>query len=145
MKKTLYSLLLFVSVVMLAQKNRDVKFAIANDIVGTDQMFTNYKDKVESTHFYKPKEKLPQYLEKFNILAEKGLTEIKLKKNAGTPDIIQLEALNEQYDLPKNTSVFIEGYEFDTIATKIYSEIILKIEVKDNNGQKHLYLFTNNY
>ncbi|KPH14792.1 hypothetical protein [Chryseobacterium sp. ERMR1:04] len=142
MKKIIYSLLVFTSATMLAQKNTNVNFTIYNDVVGTDEMFAHYKEKIESKHFFKPKEKLPQHLEKFAYIAEKGLTEIKLKKNIGTPDIIPLEILNEQYRIPKDTPIFIEGYEFDDTTIRIYSEIITKVDVKDDSDKKYLYIFT---
>ncbi|AYN01188.1 hypothetical protein EAG08_13510 [Chryseobacterium sp. 3008163] len=70
------------------------------------------------------------------------MTEIKFKKNVGTPDIMSLEALNEQSNIPKDTKVMIDGYVFDNPTTNIYSVLVKKIEVKEDNGEKYLSIFT---
>ncbi|SHL07267.1 hypothetical protein [Chryseobacterium polytrichastri] len=142
MKKIMYFVLLIASATLFGQKNSNMKFAIYNDVVGNVKMFDHYKNQIESVHVFKTKANLPKNLKKFDFLADKGLIEIKLKKNAGTPDLVSLEVLNEQYQIPKDTSVFIEGYEFSDTSTKVFNEMITKIDVKDENGKKALYIST---
>jgi len=142
MKKILYTFLIFSSAILLGQKNSNVKFAICNGAVGTTEMFEPYKKDIESNTFFKATAKLPQHLQKFNYLAESGLTEIKFKKNTGTPDIMSLAALNEQSNIPKDARVMIDGYMFDNPNTNIYSVLVKRIEVKEDNGEKYLSIFT---
>ncbi|MDH6253224.1 hypothetical protein M2347_002951 [Chryseobacterium sp. H1D6B] len=142
MKKILYSFLLFASATLFAQKNTAVKFAVANDIVGTVDMFSTRQNTVQSMNVYKTAGNLPQNLKKFNYLADNGLTEFKIKKGYEGLDRVTLAQVNEQYGLAKNTPVFIEGYEFTNPDTKVYSDILAKIEVKDYNGKKSLFIET---
>lgn len=141
MKKILYSFLLFASSILFAQANTNVQFTVCNDVLGTVEMFGPYKKGVVSKLFYK-REKLPQHLKKFSYLAEKGLTEFKLKKDFGTPDILSLGVLNEQNNLAIDTPVNIEGYIFKETSINIYSEMVKKIEVKEDNGKKILFILT---
>lgn len=141
MKKILYSLLMFASVTVFAQKNPNVKFAVCNDAVGTVNLFNARKGMVQSTTPYKAAT-LPANLKKYSYLAQNGLTEVKYKKDVGTLDWIPLSTLNSQYQLPENSPVVIEGYEFNDASTKIYADIIDKGEVKDFNGKKTLFITT---
>ncbi|MGU3376440.1 hypothetical protein [Chryseobacterium sp. M5A1_1a] len=141
-KKAISLFLIIISGALSAQKNHDIKFAICNNIVGTVKIFDNYKDQIEKVNTFKTKAGLPTNLKKFDYLADNGLTEIKLKKNANHPDNMSLEMLNEQYGLPKNTPVYIEGYKLDNPETHIYSEIITNGEIKDSDGQKALHIST---
>lgn len=143
MKKIIYPVLFLASATLFGQKNPNMKFAIYNDVVGNVKMFDHYKNQIESVHVFKTKANLPKNLKKFDFLADKGLIEIKLKKNAGTPDLVSLESLNEQYQVPKDTPVSIEGYEFSDTSTKVFNEMITKVDVKDENGKKTLYISTN--
>lgn len=143
MKKSLYAFLVFISGILSAQKNPNVQFAVSNNAVGTVTMFDHYKNNIEKVNVFKTKTSLPQHLKKFDYLADNGLTEIKFKKNAGTPDMMSLEMLNEQFNLPKNTVVFIDGYQFDHPETNIYSEIIINGKVIENDGKKSLHISTN--
>lgn len=142
MKKALYIVLIFVSGWLAAQKNSNAKFAVSNDAVGTVKLFDQYKDQIEKVNVFKTKASLPSNLKKFDFIADNGLTEVKLKKNAGYPDYISLEMLNGQYNLPANTVVFIDGYKFDNPETKIYAEIITDGKVVESEGQKTLHLST---
>ncbi|MCA6065769.1 hypothetical protein JI747_001180 [Chryseobacterium sp. RG1] len=141
MKKILYSLLVFASATLFAQKNQNVKFAICNDAVGTVNLFNARKAMVQSTTPYKAAT-LPTTLKKYSYLAQNGLTEVKYKQNVGTLDWLPLSIFNTQYQLPENNPVIIEGYEFSDSSTKIYSEIIDKAEVKEYNGKKTLFITT---
>ncbi|WEK70154.1 MAG: hypothetical protein P0Y62_01120 [Candidatus Chryseobacterium colombiense] len=141
MKKILYSLLMFASVTLFAQKNPNVKFAVCNDAVGTVNLFNARKGMVQSTTPYKAAA-LPGNLKKYSYLAQNGLTEVKYKKDAGTLDWMPLSTLNSQYQLPENNPVVIEGYEFNDASTKIYSDIIAKGEIKEYNGKKTLFITT---
>jgi hypothetical protein len=62
MKKILYSFLIVSSVALSAQKNPSIKFAVANDIVGTVGMFSARKAIVQSSSVYKSPAGLPQGL-----------------------------------------------------------------------------------
>ncbi|MCW3169863.1 hypothetical protein OMO38_15160 [Chryseobacterium sp. 09-1422] len=142
MKKILYSFLIFSSTILLGQKNTKVKFAICNGAVGTTEMFEPHKKDIESTTFFMATTKLPQHLQKFSYLAEGGLTELKFKKNVGAPDIMSLAALNEQSNVAKDTKVMIDGYVFDNPETNIYIVMVKRIDVKEDNGEKYLSIFT---
>ncbi|MGX5686829.1 hypothetical protein ACWKWW_19925 [Chryseobacterium cucumeris] len=142
MKKLLYIFLVFVSGVLLAQKNTDVKFAVYNNAIGTASMFNLYKDSIEKVNIFKTKASLPSHLKKFDYLADNGLIEIKFKKNAGFPDRLSLEMLNEQNNLPKDRTVFIEGYPFNDTTTLVYNDMISNIELIDSNGQKNIHIST---
>ncbi|RXM38424.1 hypothetical protein BOQ62_17860 [Chryseobacterium sp. CH21] len=127
---------------LFAQKNSITKFAVYNNTVGTSSMFDLYKNSIEKANVYKTKTSLPAHLKKFDYLAENGLIEIKLKKNAGYPDSLSLETLNEQNNLPKDRPVFIEGYQFNDTTTLVYNEMIGSIEVIDTHGQKNIHIST---
>jgi hypothetical protein len=143
MKKILYSFLILSSVALSAQKNPSVKFAVANDVVGTVGMFNARKAIVQSSSVYKSAAGLPQDLKKYRFIAEKGLTEFKIKNGQEGLDILSLAQLNSQYGVPENTPVFIEGYEFPDSSTKIYGDIMGNVEVKDHDGRKTVFLSTN--
>lgn len=142
MKKILYSLFIFASATLFAQKNPNVKFAICNDAVGTVAMFNAHKDVVQSINIFKPKANLPQNLKKFEYLAENGLAEAKFKKDFGTLDVISLANFNTQYGLPKETPVFIEGYEFKDTNTMIFADMIAEGKVDMVDGKKVLVITT---
>lgn len=142
MKKILYSFLLFSSVCLFAQKNPAIKFAVANDIVGTVDMFNNKKDFIQSVHVYKTPATLPQNLKKFSYIAENGFVEVKIKKGYENLDRLTLAQLNIQNNLPKETPVIIEGYEFTNPETIIYADILAKTEIKDYKGKKSLFITT---
>lgn len=140
MKKILYSFLILSSATLFAQKNPSVKFAVANDIVGTVGMFTAKKAIVQSSNAYKNAAGLPQGLKKYGFIAERGLTEFKIKNGYEALDRISLAELNTQNGVAENTPVFIEGYEFPDTNIKIYGDILGKTEVKDHNGKKTVFL-----
>ncbi|MEN5307363.1 hypothetical protein ABE425_07585 [Chryseobacterium cucumeris] len=142
MKKLLYIFLVFFSGMFIAQKNTHVKFAVYNNTIGTASMFDLYKNSIEKVNAFKTKASLPPHLKKFDYLADNGLIEIKFKKNAGYPDSLSLEMLNEQNNLPKDRPVFIEGYLFNDTTTLVYNEMIDNIELIDSNGQKNIHIST---
>jgi hypothetical protein len=142
MKKILYSLLIFASATIFAQKNPNVKFAICNDAVGTVAMFDANKKFVQSVNVFKAKANLPQNLKKFDYLADNGLAEVKFKKDFGTLDFMTLGNFNTQNGLPKDGSVFIEGYEFKNPDTKIFSDMIADYKVETVDGKKALVITT---
>lgn len=142
MKKLLYIFLVFFSGMLIAQKNTYVKFAVYNNAIGTATMFDLYKDSIEKINIFKTKASLPSHLKKFDYLADNGLIEIKFKKNAGFPDRLSLEMLNEQNNLPKDRTVFIEGYAFSDATTLVYNDMISNIELIDSNGQKYIHIST---
>ncbi|KUJ52323.1 hypothetical protein [Chryseobacterium sp. JAH] len=142
MKKILYSLLIFASATLFAQKNPNVKFAICNDAVGTVAMFDARKEFVQSVNVFKAKANLPQNLKKFDYLADNGLAEVKFKKDFGTLDFMTLGEFNIQNGLPQNASVFIEGYEFKNPETKIFADMITDTKVETVDGKKALVIKT---
>jgi predicted DNA-binding protein YlxM (UPF0122 family) len=142
MKKLLYTFLIFFSGVLLAQKNNTVKFAIYNNVIGTVSMFNLYKSSIEKINVFKTKASLPSHLKKFDYLADNGLVEIIFKKNAGYPDSLSLEMLNEQNNLPKERPVYIDGYQFNDTSTLIYNDMITTIEFKEVNGQQCIHIST---
>ncbi|MDW9378798.1 hypothetical protein [Chryseobacterium sp. JV558] len=143
MKKLLYIFFFITtSAILWGQKNSSVQFAVYNDAVGTASMFDLYKSSIEKVNVFKTKASLPAHLKKFDYLADKGLIEIKFKKNAGYPDSLSLEMLNEQSNLPNDRPVFIEGYQFNDTTTRVYVEMISNIELADFNGQKCIHIST---
>nr|WP_315033087.1 hypothetical protein [uncultured Chryseobacterium sp.] len=143
MKKILYTFLILTSGMLFAQKDSNVKFAVYNNVLGTIKMFDDYhKANIEKVNVYKTKANLPAGLKKFAYLADNGLVEVTLKKNAGYPDSMSLELLNEQHKLPKDSPVYIEGYKIEDPTTRIYSEMIENIEIIDSNGQKSINIST---
>jgi len=142
MRKILYSLLIFASATLFAQKNPTVKFAICNDAVGTVAMFDAKKEFVQSVNVFKAKTNLPQNLKKYDYLAENGLAEVKFKKDFGTLDYMTLGNYNAQNGLPKDASVFIEGYEFKDPETKIFADMIADTKVQTVDGKKSLVITT---
>ena len=143
MKKILYSLLIFASATLFAQKNPTVKFAICNDAVGTVAMFDTRKEAVQSVNVFKTKANLPQNLKKFDYLADNGLAEVKFKKDFGTLDNMALADFNTQNGLPKDTPVFIEGYEFKNTDVHIFADMIADYKVETVDGKKALVITTN--
>ncbi|WP_343638669.1 hypothetical protein [Chryseobacterium sp.] len=142
MKKLLYIFLVFFSDMFIAQKSTHVKFAVYNNTVGTASMFDLYKSSIEKLNVFKTKASLPSHLKKFDYLADNGLIEITFKKNEGYPDSLPLEIINEQSNLPKDRPVFIEGYQFNDTNTRVYSEMITNIEIKDCNGLQCIHIST---
>lgn len=143
MKKLLYSFLLLSSATLFAQKNTSTRFAVANDIVGTVDMFSNnLKGYVQSSRTFRFSAELPQNLKKFGNIADNGLVEYKLKSGLGTLDRLSLADLNTQYNLAKNTPVLIDGYEFANTDTLVYGDILRNVKVVDNNGSKTVSVST---
>jgi len=143
MKKLFYSFLLLSSATLFAQKNSSTRFAVANDIVGTVDMFsTNLKSYVQSLRTFKSSAELPQNLKKFNTIAENGLVEYKLKSGLGALDRLALSDLNAQHNLEKNTPVLIDGYEFADTDTLIYGDLLGNVQVIDNKGSKAVSVTT---
>ncbi|WP_294202355.1 hypothetical protein [Chryseobacterium sp. sg2396] len=143
MKKLLYSFLLLSSATLFAQKNTSTRFAVANDIVGTVDMFSNnLKGYVQSSRTFRSSAELPQNLKKFGNIADNGLVEYKLKSGLGTLDRLSLADLNTQYNLAKNTPVLIDGYEFANTDTLVYGDILRNVKVVDNNGSKTVSVST---
>ena len=141
MKKLLYSFLLLSSATLFAQKNPATKFAVANNIVGTVDMFNAHKSKIQSTQTYKAAN-LPQNLKKFGYIAENGLVEYKFKSGQDVFDRLALSELNAQYGLAKNTPVFIDGYEFTNTDTLVFGDILGNMEIIDNKGSKAVSIIT---
>lgn len=142
MKKLLYILFITTSLLLPAQKNSNIQFAVYNDAIGTASMFKLYKNSIEKLNIFKTKASLPSHLKKFDYLADNGLIEVILKKNEGYPDSLSLEMLNEQSNLPKNRPVFIEGYQFNDTTTRVYSDMISNIDLKDSNGKQFIHITT---
>ncbi|MCJ8153875.1 hypothetical protein MKJ01_08920 [Chryseobacterium sp. SSA4.19] len=142
MKKLFYSFLLLSSATASAQKDVNAKFAVANDIVGTVDMFTaNHKNSIQSTRTYKSAAELPQNLKNFSYLADNGLVEYKLKSGTSI-DRLALSEVNVQFGLPEQTPVFIDGYEFKNTNTKVYGDLLYNMQVIDRNGQKAVSITT---
>ncbi|PKF73533.1 hypothetical protein [Chryseobacterium sp. PMSZPI] len=139
MKKLLYSFLILSSATLFAQQNSSVKFAVANNIIGTVGMFNLRKDIVQSSKAYTTAN-LPASLKKYSSVFTNGVTEYKIKTGYEGLDRVSLANLNGQNDIPADNPVFIEGYEFTDTNTMIYGDILGKTEVKDHNGKKTLFI-----
>lgn len=143
MKKFLYSFLLLASATLFAQKNASTKFAVANDIVGTVDMFTaNHKNAIQNTRTFKSAAELPQNLKKFSFIADNGLVEYKLKNGQANIDRIAVSEINAQFGFPKDNPVLIDGYEFTNADTLIFGDILNKMHPVDHNGKKIVSIST---
>ncbi|MFC3161466.1 hypothetical protein SAMN05443633_101552 [Chryseobacterium arachidis] len=143
MKKLFYSFLLLSSVTLFAQKNTATRFAVANDIVGTVDMFTsNHKGSIQSTQTYKTAASLPQNLKKFNYIADNGLVEYKLKKGHDNIDRVAVFEVLAQFGLPEGSSVLIDGYEFTDPKTLLFGDILNHMKTIDYNGKKAVSITT---
>lgn len=143
MKKILYSLLIFGSATLFAQKNNNVKFAVSNGNVGTVALFDSKKEHVQKVNVYKTKASLPQNLKKYDFIADNGLSEVTFKSSFGTLDFMSLANFNAQNGLPKDNPVFIEGYEFKNTDINIFADIIADMKVETVDGRKSLVITTN--
>lgn len=143
MKKLLYSFLLLSSATLFAQqKNPGVKFAVADNAIGTVELFNTKKNVLQVSKVYNTAASLPQSLKKYSSVFTKGITEYKFKNGENILDRMPLSSINAQYNIPADNPVFIEGYEFTDTSTVIYPEIKKKTETKDYNGKKTLFIYT---
>lgn len=142
MKKLLYSLLIFASASLFAQKNTSTKFAIANDVVGSVEMFATKGNMLQGKGIPRTKAALPQNLKKYADLADNGLVEYKFIKGYEGLDRLTIAQVNEMDNLPKDTPVFIDGYEFKNPETRVYAEILNNKQIKEENGKKFLTFTT---
>lgn len=143
MKKLLYSFLLLSSTTLFAQqKNPAVKFAVADNAIGTVELFNTKKNVLQVSKVYNTAASLPQSLKKYSSVFTKGVTEYKFKNGENVLDRMTLSNMNTQYNIPADNPVFIEGYEFGDTSTMIYPEIKKRAETKDYNGKKTLFIYT---
>ncbi|WP_294214771.1 hypothetical protein [uncultured Chryseobacterium sp.] len=142
MKKLFYSFVMLSSAMLFAQKNTATRFAVANGIVGTVDMFNNKKDMIQSMNVYKTTANLPQSLKQYSYIADNGISEFKIKSGYENLDRISLASLNEQHNIPKDHPVIIDGYTFSDTATQVYGDILARTEVKDYEGKKTLFIST---
>lgn len=137
MKKFFYTFLVCFSATAFAQKSSTVKFAVANNAIGTVSMFDANTQYVQSVKVYKNLAALPQNLKGFSEISDRGLVEVIFKKDFGTLDFLSAANLNEQFKLPKNQPVMIEGYEISA-SMNIFSDMISKMEVRTIDGKQML-------
>ncbi|PXW14813.1 MULTISPECIES: hypothetical protein [Chryseobacterium] len=143
MKKLLYSFLLLSSAALFAQqKNPAVKFAVADNAIGTVELFNTKKNALQVLKVYNTPSGFPQSLKKYSSVFTKGVTEYKFKNGENILDRMPLSSINVQYNIPADNPVFIEGYEFTDTNTMIYPEIKKRTETKDYNGKKTLFIYT---
>ncbi|WP_126654288.1 hypothetical protein [Chryseobacterium aureum] len=143
MKKLLYSFLILSSATLWAQqKNPAVKFAVADNAIGTVELFNAKKNVLQVWKVYNSPASLPQNLKKYSSVFTKGVTEYKFKNGENVFDRMALSNMNAQHNIPADNPVFIEGYEFADTGTMIYPEITKRTETKDYNGKKTLFIYT---
>ncbi|MFZ4927838.1 hypothetical protein [Chryseobacterium sp. Mn2064] len=142
MKKLLYSFLLLSSAALVAQQKASPKFAIADHAIGTVDMFNAKKSSVQVLKVYGTLASLPQNLKKYSKLFTKGVTEYKFKDGKNIFDTMSLAEINTQHGISQDTSVFIDGVEFNDTTTLIYPQIKKKTEEKMHNGKKTLFIST---
>lgn len=138
MKKLLYSFLILSSATLFAQK----KLAVADNTIGTVDLFNAKKSLMQVSKVYNSAASLPAALKKYSSVFTNGVTEYKFKNGHNVLDIMTLAEINKQHGLPENNTVFIDGYEFKDSATKIFPEIVAKSEKKDYNGNTTYYIYT---
>lgn len=137
MKKLLYSFLILTSATLFAQK----KLAIADNTIGTEDLFKSKGSHAQILKVYNSGVSLPANLKKFSSGFTNGVTEYKFKDRNGF-DKITLAKLNEQNGITAGNPVFIDGNEFTDTSVKIFPLIIEKTEKKDHNGKPTFYIFT---
>lgn len=137
MKKILYSFLILSSATLFAQK----KLAIADNMIGTEDLFKSAKPSMQVVKAYNTAASLPANLKKYSSVFSSGVTVYKLSKK-NILDRISLAQLNKQVDIPADNSVFIDGYEFTDSSTKIFTDIMAKTEKKDHNGKPTYFIYT---
>ncbi|HCN49366.1 MAG TPA: hypothetical protein DIT10_09750 [Chryseobacterium sp.] len=144
MKKLLYSFLILSSATLFAQqKNPAVKFAVADNVIGTVDFFNSKKNILQVSKVYNTAASLPTALKKYSSVFTKGITEYKFKNGENGFDKMSLAEVNVQNSLPAENPVLIEGYEFnDPKSTQIYPQINKRSEIKDYNGKKTLFIYT---
>lgn len=142
MKKLLYSFLILSSATLFAQQKSATKFAIADNVIGTVDMFNAKKNLVQVSKVYATPASLPQSLKKYSKLFAKGVTEYKFKDGKNIFDIMSLADINTQHGIAQDTPVFIDGIEFNDTKTLVYPQILKKTEQKDYNGKKTLFINT---
>ncbi|MDN3693932.1 hypothetical protein QWZ06_17445 [Chryseobacterium tructae] len=138
MKKLLYSFLILSSATLFAQK----KLAVANNTIGTEDLFKSKGTHMQVVKTYTTSASLPANLKKYSSVFTNGVTEYKFTKGPNTFDVITLAVLNEQSGIPSNNSVFIDGNEFTDSSTKIFPKIVAKTEIKNYNGKPTFYIYT---
>ncbi|WP_160136910.1 hypothetical protein [Chryseobacterium sp. c4a] len=138
MKKLLYSFLILSSATLFAQK----KLAVANNTIGTEDLFKSKGSLMQVVRTYSNSASLPANLKKYSSVFTNGITEYKFTKGSGLLDVITLAVLNEQNGIPSNNPVFIDDHEFADSSTKIYSGMVAKTEIKNNNGKSAFYIYT---
>lgn len=142
MKKLLYSFFIISSALVSAQKTAGTKLVVADGVIGTVEMFTvNHKNAVQNSRTYTPAN-LPGNLKKFSAIAGSGLTEYQLKNGSGTIDRLALYQLNEQFRLPKDTPVLINGTEVTDTSLLIYGDLLSSIKLADYKGKKSVFVDT---
>lgn len=137
MKKLLYSFLILSSATLFAQK----KLAVANNMIGTEDLFKSVGSRAQVLKVYNSAASLPANLKKYSSVFTNGVTVYKFNKSIGF-DSMTLAELNQQIDIPADNSVFIDGNEFTDSSTKIFTLIMAKTEKKDNNGKPTLFIYT---
>ncbi|MGL6125580.1 hypothetical protein BBI01_05925 [Chryseobacterium artocarpi] len=140
MKKLIYTFLILSSATLFSQK----KLAVVGDIIGTTELFDTQKKTMYFSKTYTSAASLPTHLRKFSSAFPNGVTEYKNKNYVSGMDKLTFEQINRQYNIPENNTVFLDGHEFTDTQTTIFAEIAAKIEVKDYNGKKTLYISTSN-
>ncbi|MGU3376826.1 hypothetical protein [Chryseobacterium sp. M5A1_1a] len=138
MKKLLYSFLILSSATLFAQK----KLAVADNTIGTVDLFNAKKSLMQVSKVYNSAASLPAALKKYSSVFTNGVTEYKFKNNHNVLDVMSLAEINKQHGIAADNLVFIDGYEFTDSATKIFPEIVAKSEKKDYNGKMTYYIYT---
>ncbi|AZA93330.1 Uncharacterised protein [Chryseobacterium nakagawai] len=137
MKKLLYSFLILSSATLFAQK----KLAVADNIIGTEDLFKSNAAQMQVLKVYNSAASLPANLKKYSSVFTNGVTVYKFKSSNGL-DRMTLAQLNKQNDIPANNSVFIDDQEFTDSSTKIFTSIMEKTEKKDYNGKPTYFIYT---
>ncbi|WP_276878119.1 hypothetical protein [Chryseobacterium joostei] len=138
MKKLLYSFLILSSATLFAQK----KLAVADNTIGTVDLFNAKKSLMQVSKVYNSAASLPAALKKYSSVFPNGVTEYKFKNGHNVLDIMTLAEINKQHGIAEDNLVFIDGHEFKDSATKIFPEIVAKSEKKDYNGKMTYYIYT---
>ncbi|TXF79166.1 hypothetical protein [Chryseobacterium sp.] len=140
MKRFLYTALLFASVTVFGQKTGQSPFVLIDGIISSEKMIKSDvpKGEIQTMNVYKTKSAIPENLKSWASVSDNGLTELKLKKNASVYDRISLGEVNEQFKLPKNNPVYVDGRKIENTDLKIYGNVLDNMEVKTIDGMQVL-------
>ncbi len=139
MRKILYTFLLIASGMTYAQsKNQPI--VLVDGMLASNALINSDKKNIRSTQVFKTADSLPQNLKSFEGMVSNGLISASAKENYY--DKISLEELNEQFKLNAQNTVYFDGQPIRDTKIQVLGNVLAHMEVRENAGQKNLYIST---